>query len=496
MLLLKREPRLEARHQAFLAQVQAVEAVRRLEYAALFHEQGLGKTKIGIDLALTWLKEGVADSILIVTKRSLIKNWMDELKTHTFFDARLLGQDRNANFFAFNSPARLYLTHYEVLKSEEKRFALFQKTRRLAVILDEAHKIKNPDAELTKTFHNLAKGFVRRVIMTGTPVANRPYDLWAQIHFLDGGQSLGASFAEFRSDLDLSNDLADNSALRDTFEDRLGAVYAKIQPFSVRETKNSAGIELPEKTIENVPVALEARQTELYERFREELRAEVVRDGQLVDDEADEILKRLLRLVQVASNPLLVDEAYAGQPGKVAAARALAQRAVSEASKAILWTSFIANAEWLGKEFSDLGSAVVHGGKNMTDRNAAIDAFKHDPDCKILVATPASSKEGLTLTVANHAVFFDRSFSLDDYLQAQDRIHRISQTKACFVWNLIGTGTIDEWVDMLLAAKHLAAQLAQGDIDPAEYRRRANYDFGRVVRQILGLGESDDGADH
>src|SRR3954469_4991894 len=131
MLILKREPKLDARHQAFLYQVQAVEAVRRLEYAALLHEQGLGKTKIGIDLALSWLKEGVVDSVIIVTKRALIKNWTDEIKTHAFLEARVFGQDKNANFFAFNSPARLYLTHYEVLRSEQRRFALFQKTRKI-----------------------------------------------------------------------------------------------------------------------------------------------------------------------------------------------------------------------------------------------------------------------------------------------------------------------------------------------------------------------------
>jgi SNF2 family DNA or RNA helicase len=82
-------------------------------------------------------------------------------------------------------------------------------------------------------------------------------------------------------------------------------------------------------------------------------------------------------------------------------------------------------------------------------------------------------------------VFFDRSFSLDDYLQAQDRIHRISQKKECHIWNLVAAGTVDDWVDMLLAAKHLAAQLALGDIEPGEYWQRANYDFGRVVRGIL-----------
>jgi SNF2 family DNA or RNA helicase len=489
MLLLKREPRLEPRHQAFLYQVQAIEAVRNLEYAALFHEQGLGKTKIGIDLALTWLKEGVVDSVVIVTKRSLVKNWNDEIKAHIYFEARLLGQDRKENFFAFNSPARLYLTHYEVLKSEERRFALFQKTRRLGVILDEAQKIKNPDAEITQTFHKLSGGFVRRVIMTGTPVANRPYDIWAQIKFLDGGQHLGPSFSEFREGLDLNNDLADDIPAQEAFEEQLSTVFAKIQSFCVRETKGSAGIELPEKIIENVPVHLEEVQRELYERFRTELRAEVVRDGALVQDEADQILKRLLRLVQVAANPLLVDEGYRAEPGKLGTARRLVQRAIAEGSKVILWTSFIDNADWLARQFSEEGSAVVHGSKSIAERNAAIDAFKSDPKCRVLVATPGSAKEGLTLTVANHAIFFDRSFSLDDYLQAQDRIHRISQKRDCYIWNLIATGTVDDWVDMLLAAKHLAAQLVQGDIDPAEYRRNANYDFGRVVRGILGLGE-------
>ena len=227
MLLLKREPRLDARHQAFLYQVQAVEAVRRLEYAALFHEQGLGKTKIGLDLALTWLKEGTVNSVLVVTKRALVKNWTDEIKMHTYFEARLLGQDRNANFFAFNSPARLYLTHYEVLKSEERRFALFQKTRKIGVILDEAQKIKNPDAEVTKAFHKLAPGFVRRVIMTGTPVANRPYDIWAQIKFLDAGKSLGKSFAKFRDGIDLNNDLAGNLPAQEAFEGQLESVFCK-----------------------------------------------------------------------------------------------------------------------------------------------------------------------------------------------------------------------------------------------------------------------------
>lgn len=486
-LLLKQEPRLEPRHEAFLYQLQAVEAVQNLEYAALFHEQGLGKTKIGLDLALHWLRAKTVDSVIIVTKRGLIQNWLSEIAAHTYFQARVLDQDRRANFFALNSPSRLYLTHYEVIRSEESRLALFQKTRELGIILDEAQKIKNPDAELTQAFLRLAQGFKRRVVMTGTPVANRPYDIWAQIQFLDNGGALGPSFMAFKNELEMGNDLAGDALAQGRFQGELAGIFGKIRPFTVRETKSSAGIDLPEKHIENVLVDLDPEQRELYDTFRTTLRAEVVQDGALLEDNAEELLKRLLRLVQVASNPRLVDESFKPSPSKLETVSRIVGDVIVKGSKVILWTNFIANADWLAKEFADDGAVALHGRKTMTERNAALRSFKEDPTCRVLVATPASAKEGLTLTVANYAVFYDRSFSLDDYLQAQDRIHRISQKQECYIYNLVARDTVDEWVDMLLAAKRLAAQLAQGDIAEDEYATRANYDYGRVVREILGL---------
>ena len=95
--------------------------------------------------------------------------------------------------------------------------------------------------------------------------------------------------------------------------------------------------------------------------------------------------------------------------------------------------------------------------------------------------------QGLTLTVANHVIFFDRGFSLDDYLQAQDRIHRVSQLKTCYVYNLVMRDSIDGWVDVLLQAKRLAAQLAQGDISADYYRSQMSYSYGDIVREILNI---------
>ncbi|HEX7929334.1 MAG TPA: DEAD/DEAH box helicase [Sphingomicrobium sp.] len=476
---------LSVQHQGFAYQLDAVEAVRNLEYAALFHEQGLGKTKIGIDLALEWLREDAVDCVLFVTKRSLVQNWIEELGSHARIAPAVLDQQHSANFYVLNGASRLLLAHYEVLKSEERRIAMFLRTRRVGAILDESHKIKNPGADLSAAFHRLSAGFAKRVIMSGTPVANRPYDIWSQIKFLDGGKALGDDFEAFKADLELGNDLWRDEGKREAFEARLAAVFEMIRPFTVRETKSSAGLSLPDKLIENVPVELEAGQAELYRSYRELTRADVMAGGSVVDDDAEAILKRLLRLVQVASNPRLVDEGYEGTPAKLVALDQIIDEAVGSGSKAIVWTSFVKNAEAIARHLERHGAVVVHGGLGMDARNDAVLRFKRDDRARILVATPGAAKEGLTLTVANHAVFYDRSFSLDDYLQAQDRIHRISQTQTCHVWNLVAKGTVDEWVDRLLSAKRLAAQLAQSDIERSAYASEADYDFGRMVADIL-----------
>jgi SNF2 family DNA or RNA helicase len=227
----------------------------------------------------------------------------------------------------------------------------------------------------------------------------------------------------------------------------------------------------------------------MYESYKTELRSTVVQDGVAIEDDADAILKRLLRLVQVASNPKMIDESYHREPGKVPRLLELVYQAIDAGEKIIVWTTFVQNSLCLGELLSEFGSVVINGAVNIDERNKRLARFKSEPECKILVATPGAAKEGLTLTVANRAVFFDRSFSLDDYLQAQDRIHRISQSKQCYIYNLVARDTVDEWVDALIDAKSAAAKLAQGDISEEQYRAVQSYDFGESIRKVLGIDE-------
>lgn len=77
----------------------------------------------------------------------------------------------------------MVLTNFETLETEKQQFELYLKVRNVGIIIDESAKLKNPNSKLTKTYFELAPLFQRRIIMTGTPVANRPYDIWAQIYF-------------------------------------------------------------------------------------------------------------------------------------------------------------------------------------------------------------------------------------------------------------------------------------------------------------------------
>lgn len=479
--VLRRPPKLSAKHEAYPYQLDAVRAVKSLQYAAIFHEQGLGKTKIAIDLMLHWLSKDVVDTTFVVTKKSLVQNWFDELVSHSYVTPRVLSGNRRHNSIALNSPVLIYIMNYEVVSANLDLFRGFLATCRAAAVLDESQKIKNPESRISDCFHSIFDCFVRRVIMTGTPVANRPYDIWSQIKFLDGGKALGSSYSEFKDAFDLPPKLTSTSE----YGARLSSVLSKIKGFSIRETKRTAGIELPDKSILSHFVELAPRQSEMYASYRDALSYELRTDEELTFDDAEDILKRLLRLVQCASNPTLVDETYDEMPAKQIKLAELLKDIDIWSNKAIVWTGFINNVEWLSGELDHLRPRKVHGYMSVEERNESIRKFKTNPRCRVLLATPGSAKEGLTLTVANHAIFFDRGFSLDDYLQAQDRIHRISQTEDCFVHNLIARNTIDEWVDMLLNAKYQAAQLTQGDVSREEFDAAFAYDLRGALSELL-----------
>ena len=161
--------------------------------------------------------------------------------------------------------------------------------------------------------------------------------------------------------MDLSNDMAGVESRQKALEIQLRRIFQSISGFAVRETKASAEISLPDKVVHSVVTEWEPRQQDLYRQVRESLRAIIFQDGQLMADESDVVLKRLLRLVQITSNPNLIDSSYQVEPGKLETLLELVSSIVRNGEKCIVWTSFVDNVEWLARILCRYNPQLVHG---------------------------------------------------------------------------------------------------------------------------------------
>ena len=101
MAILRKKLNLKLKKEAYPFQQDAFEEIKDREYFAIFHEQGLGKTKIAIDLAFYWLENEYVESVFIVSKKSLIKNWQDELEFHGNVPPLVLSNNKTLNSYNY-----------------------------------------------------------------------------------------------------------------------------------------------------------------------------------------------------------------------------------------------------------------------------------------------------------------------------------------------------------------------------------------------------------
>ena len=437
-------------------QEQGTQFLKQRTAAALFDEQGLGKTKQLIDAITEEVSDGRITGALIICPNGLKSTWADEIGRHSNARAAVFGSGRSARRQAFRSlKAVFYVINYEAVPAELPALRALLRLRPMALVLDESHRIKTPAARITRSILALRADAARRYIMTGTPIANKPDDIWSQVFFLDDGERLGTSFESFKARYG-----SPSSGYR-----RIEELRDQLASISLRREKEGT-VNLPEKRFSRVKVVLEGQQREMYETLRTELELWVrALTGEEVLQQAENVLSRLLRLAQIASNPGLLDASYDEVPAKFKALDELLPLHKDEsAGKVLVWTSFVPNISAVLARYEFLRPVAIHGEVDGKARDDAVRAFRQDPSVRLMVANPAAAREGLTLTEARTAIYLDRTFNLVDFLQSQDRIHRLSQKYPCDIILLLAENTVDEFVDFSLAQKHRLARYAQGDI--------------------------------
>jgi len=469
----------------FKHQLDAWNFSRDFRSYGLFHEQGTGKSCTTL-MTASWLYEqDKIDGMLVVAPNGVHRNWTDnEIPKH------LPDEVPRTSYCYISQKARtkkgqkalsetidceglaILTMGYEAFITEAGKLAAwrFLKKRKTLFVLDESTRIKSPTAKRTRSILKAAKFAPYRRILTGTPVANGPLDLYSQMRFLqtDFWEQFGfgtytsfkAFFGVFEKGYNYSSGREFSQLLRYQNEDKL---HDMISDLTDRVTKDEV-LDLPPKLYSTMNFDMTSKQAQLYEAFRSKGIEEIllaIADTNL-DLPAPMAIVIMLRLQQITCGYLPNVKGGLDLLGKENPRLDLLVDVCEDIPhQAIVWSRFRKDIDLICDRLK--GRCVRYDGSTGSDERAeAIDRFQSG-DVQFFVGNPAAAGEGLTLHAARTVVYYSNSFKLTDRLQSESRAHRIGQEHPVHYIDLVCPGTIDEMIITALRAKLDIASMITGD---------------------------------
>ena len=452
----------------FAHQRVAVRWMLDSKMAFLGDDMGLGKTLSVLATAKALFDADEVDFLLVIAPTSLLRNWQRECSQWVSPLSMLRLPDTKAKRTVFLRKLTTYgpdwidalVVNYEAARLPDVAEALEQvcAERRTILCVDESQRTKNPQSKTFQALVRFAELAERRILLSGTPTPRDICDIWAQMRILDGGQRFGDNYFEWLAQVaELGNKWSEYAIKR--FKPKaVEHTISRVQEVLLRRSKEEV-VNLPEKLFSVRDVRLKGDQKKRYDSVCKELQVQLSTvSGETYTREIESILERFLRAVQIASNPRLVDETWEGQPAKFIELDDIVQEVVFEQRrKLVIWTNYRKNVEELVQRYSQHGCAGFSGETSAELRSELIQKFqdKSDNSLSILVAIPAAGGVGITLTAAQIAVYLDKTWNAEHWMQSVDRVHRIGQKGTVQILSL-HSGRVDDIVYKNLLGKELA----------------------------------------
>lgn len=425
-------------------------------------EMGLGKTPQAL-AALRLLDEklGNGAKYLIVCPAAVKANWGREFKKFLDAEPYELYGEFPSSVDAINllkGDYKYYLINYDILstmyieKSEYKDeqgfmhnksetrmpwIELINMSNFKAVILDEAHKIKNVDAKRTRAVKELQ--IPHRILLTGSPMLNRPPELHPLISFIN--PRLVGPYETF-----VRRYTYDKKTARNV--DELREI---LKPIMIRRVKKDVMKELPPINRINHIVELSSEARTRYNKVLDGFWSELdAWDGK--PQSIQSILVQILRLKQVCAWDNI--EKTADLALELSDSM---KDAEEEFYKVLIFTQFVNDPECVNgirTRLADVGALSVTGQMHPGDRLGVIDRFQNEPDINFLICSIQAAGEGLNITKAGAVIFNDLMWTPASHHQAEGRAYgRISEPHSINSYYMICQNTIMEDIIELLAAK-------------------------------------------
>lgn len=431
--------------------------------ACLADDMGLGKTIQTISLLVREkeLAGKLSAPALLIAPTSVVTNWKREiskfapgLQTYVHRGAdRLKGK----SFHEAIEGRDVILTSYPVARLDAESF---QSQKWLAVILDEAQNIKNPETKQTREIRKIDAEF--RVALTGTPVENHLSELWSIMHFLNPGY-LGTHKA-FRKNFALPIE---------RYHDEMALAQLKqlTSPFILRRVKTDPRVisDLPEKVETKVYCTLTEEQATLYEAVVQDVMKRIEEEEGI--QRRGLVLSMMMQLKQICNHPVQYlhqtgDTAISGRSGKLERLGELVEEMLAEGDRALIFTQFAEMGQILADYLPGAFGAetqFLHGSTSAKARDQMVKRFQEDEHAPpMFVLSLKAGGTGLNLTRANHVFHFDRWWNPAVEDQATDRAFRIGQKHNVQVHKFVTTGTLEEMIDDMIESKKGLAQAVVG----------------------------------
>ncbi|MGH9853038.1 MAG: DEAD/DEAH box helicase, partial [Blastocatellia bacterium] len=392
----------------------------------------------------------IAPSLTVVPK-SLVFNWKQEAAKFTP-KLRILdhtGQFRQKESVEHFDEYDLIITTYGTLRNDA---VLFKDIQFDYIVLDEAQAIKNADTASAKATR-LLRGD-HRLVLSGTPVENHLGELWSLFEFLNPGM-LGAA-SVFK--------LTGNAARNPDEETRKLLAHA-LRPFILRRTKDQVAKDLPPKLEQTLFCELEPKQRKLYNELRDHYRNSLLNriETEGMQKSKMHVLEALLRLRQAALHPGLIDKKRVKESSaKLDMLLPQLAELFDEGHKVLVFSQFTSFLAILREQLDKEKINYEYLDGKTQDRQARVEKFQNDPDCKLFLISLKAGGLGLNLTAAEYVYLLDPWWNPAVEAQAIDRAHRIGQSRQVFAYRLIAKDTVEEKV---LALQNTKRDLADAIIN-------------------------------
>ena len=452
-------------------QVEGVAFLLARRRAILADDMGLGKTRQSI---IAMHESEPAGPWLVVCPASVKRNWQREIKAVLeSHDVVLVGGSTGP-------PKRDYggwvIVNYDIVK---KYVADLSKLPFAGFIFDEAHYLKNHQTQRSKAARSLLDGAGTPVVhcLTGTPMMNRPRDLFPLLQLVN--HALGKSFLGF------AKRYCDAHKGEYGWETKgasnLDELTVQLHGTMLRRTKDEV-LDLPGKL--RTWLTVDVPVTTAHRGMRRVL-ATLLKETSDRANEGD----RGGRLPPISRAKLVarlmpVRSAIAG--AKIKHSIEFARGIVDQGEKVIIYTCFQEAAEAIAAEFAAEQVRMLTGGTSETDRQQAVDDFQHDDRVRVFCATVIAGGVGITLTAARTVIFNDLDWVPANHWQAEDRAYRIGQRHPVNVYYFKAASSIDEFVGQVLETKSTIIRQVVDGAALAEEESTADV-LGEFERAIRGL---------